>query len=254
VILETATWRASSDWAGRLGYSATALAEINRRSVTLLEDVRAEYESPSSPVVISGCLGPRGDGYVPALRMSADDAQRYHAVQLETLAGAEVDAISAITMNYVEEALGIVRASRAAQVPVVISFTVETSGRLPAGQTLGDAIAQIDDATSGYPLYYMINCAHTSHFTSALDDNASCQQRIRGLRANASSMSHAALNEAPELDAGDPQALGEDYAALRRGKLPNLNVMGGCCGTDDRHVEQMALACLPLFRGAASAH
>jgi homocysteine S-methyltransferase len=250
LVLETATWRASADWADRLDCSATELAHINRRSVTLLEEVRAEHESPSTPIVISGCVGPRGDGYVPGERMSAQDARQYHAMQIECLVDADVDSIAAITMNYVEEALGIARASCAAGVPVVISFTVETDGRLPAGQSIGDAISQVDDATSGYPLYYMINCAHTSHFTSTLDDDNAWRQRIRGLRANASSMSHAQLNDAPELDAGDPEALGRDYAALKRGKLPNLNVMGGCCGTDDRHVDQMALACLPLFRGA----
>jgi homocysteine S-methyltransferase len=250
LVLETATWRASSDWAHKLNCSSAELAQINRRSVTLLEEIRAEYESPSTPIVISGCVGPRGDGYVPGERMSAGDAQRYHAVQVETLANAEVDSMAAITMNYVEEALGIVRASNAAGVPVVISFTVEVDGRLPTGQSLGDAISQVDDVTSAYPLYYMINCAHTSHFSGALDDDKPWRQRIRGLRANASSMSHAQLNEAPELDAGDPQALGQDYAALRREKLRNLNVIGGCCGTDDRHVEQMAIACLPLFRGA----
>jgi homocysteine S-methyltransferase len=224
------------------------LAKINRRSVSMLEKVRLEYETPTTPIVISGCLGPKGDGYIPGERMTTWEAEQYHAVQVGTLAGTSVDALSALTMNYVEEALGIARAAKTCSVPVVISFTVETDGRLPTGQTLGDAINQVDHETSGYPLYYMINCAHPINFEKALADGNLWCDRIRGLRANASSMSHAELNEAPALDAGDPVALGRDYARFKSGKLRNLSVVGGCCGTDDRHVEKMALACLPLFR------
>ena len=248
-VLETATWRASASWGDKLGYGADQLADINRRSVAMLEKVRVEHETPTTPIVISGCLGPRGDGYIPGERMTTREAENYHAAQIETLAGTPVDALSALTMNYVEESLGIARAARACSLPIVISFTAETDGRLPTGQTLGDAINQVDDETSGYPLYYMVNCAHTSHFESVLDAADPWCSRIRGLRANASSMSHAELNEAPELDPGDPVALGRDYARLKSGKLPHLSVVGGCCGTDDRHVEQMALACLPLFQG-----
>jgi homocysteine S-methyltransferase len=214
----------------------------------MLEKVRLEYETPTTPIVISGCLGPKGDGYIPGERMTTWEAEQHHAVQVWTLAGTSVDALSALTMNYVEEALGIARAAKTCSVPVVISFTVETDGRLPTGQTLGDAINQVDHETSGYPLYYMINCAHPINFEKALADGNLWCDGIRGLRANASSMSHAELNEAPALDAGDPVALGRDYARLKSGKLRNLSVVGGCCGTDDRHVEKMALACLPLFR------
>jgi homocysteine S-methyltransferase len=250
LILETATWRASTSWGKKLGYSFDQLAEINKQGVSMLETVRAEYEAPTSPIVISGCLGPRGDGYIPSERMTTQEAEQYHAAQIGTLAGTSVDALSALTMNYVEEALGVARAAETCSVPVVISFTVETNGRLPTGQKLGDAINQVDQETCGYPMYYMVNCAHTSHFEHVLTTGESWCGRIRGLRANASSMSHAELDEAPALDAGNPVALGRDYARLKSGKLPNLNVVGGCCGTDDRHVEQMALACLPLFQGA----
>ena len=250
LILETATWRASSSWGEQLGYSVDHLVDINRRSVSMLEKVRAEYEAPQTPIVISGCLGPRGDGYIPGERMTTQQAEQYHAAQIGTLAGTSVDALSALTMNYVEEALGITRAAKTCAVPVVISFTVEADGRLPTGQALGDAINQVDHETSSYPLYYMVNCAHTSHFEHVLADGDPWCDRIRGLRANASSKSHGELNEAPELDAGDPVTLGRDYARLKSGKLRHLSVVGGCCGTDDRHVEHMALACLPLFRNA----
>ena len=153
-------------------------------------------------------------------------------------------------MNYAEEAIGLTRATKQAGLPVVISITVETDGRLPTGQSLGEAINQVDEATSAYPSYFMINCAHPTHFSGAVDGGEDWTSRIRGLRANASKMSHAELNEAPELDAGDPEALGRDYADLKKKKLKYLNVFGGCCGTDHRHVHQMALACLPLFRSA----
>lgn len=250
LLLETATWRASADWGDKLGYTSDALAEANKKSVRLLEAIRDEYEAPRTPIVVSGCVGPRGDGYVPSNRMSDEQAEHYHRLQVETFADTAVDLVTAITMNYVEEAVGLTRAARNAGLPVVISFTVETDGKLPTGQSLGDAIQQVDDATSGYPAYFMINCAHPTHFSSVVVGDEPWMERIRGLRANASTMSHAQLNEAPELDAGNPAELGRDYAALKSRQLKSLNVFGGCCGTDHRHIEQIALACLPLFRGA----
>lgn len=252
LVLETATWRASADWGNKLGYTADELAEVNRRSVAMLEEIRAEYQAEDISVVISGCIGPRGDGYVPTELMSAAQAEDYHGPQVETFAGTAVDLVTAITMNYVEEAVGLARAAKNVELPVVISLTVETDGRLPTGQSLGDAIKQIDAATGGYPSYFMINCAHPSHFSPVVDGDQPWKDRIHGLRANASKMSHAELNEALELDAGDPVALGRDYAMLKGRHLKYLNVFGGCCGTDHRHIDQMALACLPLFRSAGS--
>jgi S-methylmethionine-dependent homocysteine/selenocysteine methylase len=250
LVLETATWRASPDWGDKLGYTADQLADANRKCVDLLEAVRSEYETTETPIVISGCIGPRGDGYVPADLMSEGQAEDYHRFQVETFASTNVDLVTAITMNYAEEAIGLTRAAKRAGLPVVISITLETDGRLPTGQSLGEAISQIDKATSAYPSYFMINCAHPAHFSGVVDGDEVWASRIRGLRANASTMSHAELNEAPELDAGDPEALGRDYAALKKQKLKYLNVFGGCCGTDHRHVHQMALACLPMFRSS----
>ncbi len=247
LILESATWRASTDWGARLGYSQHALAEANRQAIRLLEEIRDERRTDSKEVVISGCIGPRGDGYVPAQAMSADEAQAYHRRQVETFAATAADMVTAITMNYAEEAVGIARAAEAAGMPVALSFTVETDGRLPTGQALGQAIEQVDAATAGYPSYYMINCAHPTHFEGVLAAAEPWTQRIRGLRANASCKSHAELNDSAELDVGDPDELGEQHAALKR-RLPQLCVMGGCCGTDHRHVERIAAACSPLFR------
>ena len=250
LILETATWRANPDWGEKLGYGTDDLAEVNSRAVRLLQEIRSEYETDRLPIVISGCIGPRGDGYIPDTAMSAIEAEAYHQIQIATFANTAADLVTAMTINYADEAVGIVRAAKHANMPIVISFTVETDGNLPTGQPLGDAITQVDDATSRYPAYFMINCAHPSHFASVLQEKEPWTARIRGLRANASKMSHAALNEAPELDAGNPIELGQEYAALRKQQLKHLNVMGGCCGTDHRHVEQIALACLPIFRGA----
>ena len=216
LVLETATWRANRDWAEKLDYSADSLAEANRKAVRLVEEMRREFETPKAPIVISGCIGPRGDGYIPENAMSAEEAEDYHRAQVDTFAGTAVDLVTAITMNYAEEAIGLARAARQAKVPVVISFTVETDGRLPTGQPLGEAIKQVDDATSGHPAYYMINCAHPSHFDKVVRGDEAWSARIRGLRANASKMSHAELNEAPELDAGDPAELGREYAGLMK--------------------------------------
>jgi S-methylmethionine-dependent homocysteine/selenocysteine methylase len=248
LILESATWRANPDWATRLGYSRRALAEINRKAIYMLEELRSEIENEQTKVVISGCIGPRGDGYVPQNTMTAQQAKFYHWEQIETFADSAVDMVTAITMNYVGEATGIALAAKKANLPVAISFTVETNGDLPTGQTLRSAIEKVDELTAGYPAYYMINCAHPTHFEHVLTGDGTWLDRIRGIRANASHMSHAELNEAPDLDEGNPVELEIQYRRLQN-RLPYLNVMGGCCGTDHRHVEQIAEACLPLFAG-----
>lgn len=241
LVLESATWRASCDWGLRLGYSASELAAANRQAIELLEEVRAEFASARTPVVISGCVGPRGDGYVPSHAMTAEEAERYHRAQVATFTTTAADMVTAITMNYVEEALGIAQAARRAGMPVAIAFTVETDGRLPTGQPLAEAIRVVDAVTDAYPSYYMINCAHPSHFEATLATGEPEFQRIRGVRANASARSHAELNAMTTLDDGDPDAFAASYARLRE-LLPQLNVLGGCCGTDHRHVESVARA------------
>lgn len=247
LILESATWRASADWGARLSYGQDDLADANRKAIHLLEEIRKEYESDRSQVVISGCVGPRGDGYIPSQIMSEQEAQDYHANQIQTFAETAADMVCAVTMNYSEEAIGIVRAAQQAGMPVAISFTTETDGTLPTGQRLKAAIEMVDEATSSYPSYYMINCAHPTHFERELENGESFVERIRGIRANASRMSHSELNESAELDVGDPAELGRNCAELKR-RLPRLNVMGGCCGTDHRHIHHIAEACVPLFR------
>lgn len=241
-ILESATWRASADWGRKLGYTGASLADANRRAVTLLHEMREALETDQTPMVISGCIGPRGDAYDPGQLMSAEEARRYHAHQAEALTDAGVDMITAITMNNAPEAIGVARAAKDAGAPSVISLTVETDGALPTGQPLGEAIEEIDINTDGAPAYYMINCAHPTHFAEVLTD-AAWTERLGGIRANASRCSHAELDEAEELDRGDPVDLGRRYAELRQ-RFPQINVLGGCCGTDHRHIEQISAACV----------
>lgn len=242
-VLEAPTWRANPDWAAKLGYTDETLAKANRDAIALMSEIRAEYETPQAPVVISGCIGPRGDGYQPSSRMTRDEAAAYHWPQLKVMHEAGADLVSAFTLNYVEEALGIADAAAGEGVPLVISFTTETDGKLPSGQTLGEAIRQVDAMASRAPAYYMINCAHPTHLRDALPEGAPWLKRILGLRANASCRSHAELDESPDLDAGNPRELGEQYRLLRR-KLPNLQIFGGCCGTDLRHIEAICRCCI----------
>lgn len=241
-VLEAPTWRANADWGAVLGYDAARLAAANRRAIDLLAELRDAYDCPQTPVVISGNIGPRGDGYRVDAQMNPEQACDYHRGQIRVFAASSADLVSAFTLNYTEEAIGISIAARAEDIPAVIAFTVETDGRLPSGESLADAIQRTDAATGGYPAYYMINCAHPEHFAHLLNERAFPAARIRGLRANASRRSHAELDASTDLDAGDPVELGSQYRELR-GRLPELRVLGGCCGTDFRHVAAISNAC-----------
>lgn len=241
-ILESPTWRASPRWAQELGYSEEALETMNRKAIALMEEIRSTLDD-DIPCVISGCIGPHDDGYSPASTLLPEQAEEYHTKQIKTFSETSADMVTAITMTYPDEAIGLARAAAASAMPVAISFTLETDGRLPNGQDLGQAIEQVDEATHDYAAYYMINCAHPTHFEGALAGSDHWRERVRGLRANASTKSHAELDEAEDLDDGDPADLGERYAALRE-SLPRLNVLGGCCGTDERHVGAIIDACL----------
>jgi S-methylmethionine-dependent homocysteine/selenocysteine methylase len=241
-VLDSPNWRSSPDWGARMGLSLADLAEINRRGVALMHAIRARHETPRAPMVVSGVIGPRCDGYRADDRMTAAEARDYHAWQIGLHAESGADMAAAYTITYVEEAIGIARAAQAAGLPCAISFTLETDGRLPSGQTLKAAILETDGQSGAAPAYYLINCAHPTHFADVLEPGAPWTSRLRGLRANASRRSHAELDAAPDLDAGDPEELGQMYRALRR-RLPQITILGGCCGTDHRHVEQICLAC-----------
>ena len=233
-VLDTPTWRANADWGDKLGYSPEELARVNRDAVAFLREFPGQ-------VVVSGCIGPRSDGYRPSALMSADDAERYHSAQVETFAYAGADLVTALTMTYPEEAIGIVRAARREGIPSVVSFTVETDGRVPSGSALGEAIELVDAETDGAADYFMLNCAHPTHFAGVLE--GPWLDRLGGLRVNASKLSHAELDEAEELDEGDPAELAADHRELHA-RLPAIRVLGGCCGTDHRHVAAIADAWL----------
>lgn len=247
IVLESATWRANPDWATKLGYDTSALADANRIAISLLLEVSEAIESSGTPVVISGNIGPRGDGYQPSARMSVQQAEEYHSEQIRVFADTDADMVGAFTMNYIEEAAGIAVAARKARMPLALSFTVETDGRLPSGDTLAQAIARVEIESDAHPAYYMINCAHPTHVEHALKGLGPLATRVRGLRANASRRSHAELDASTSLDIGDPTELGEQYAQLFT-QLPALCVVGGCCGTDHRHVECIGRAAAAAFR------
>ncbi|MDM7931009.1 homocysteine S-methyltransferase family protein [Tabrizicola sp.] len=239
LVLDTPTWRAGTSWGAVMGLDGTAIRRINAEAAAFCAGFRAGAEAEGMPVLLNGVLGPSGDGYALERTLTGDEANACHRVQVEALAEAGVELITAATMTHSGEAIGVVRAAQAAGVPVAVSFTVETDGRLPSRETLSQAIATTDAATDGAPVYYMVNCAHPTHFSGVLE--GSWVSRIGGIRANASRMSHAELDESTELDAGDPDEFGQLYRDLGA-LLPNLRVIGGCCGSDHRHV------------GAASGH
>jgi homocysteine S-methyltransferase len=256
VLLETPTWRANPDWAALLGHDLDELGEFLDASVEMLDTVRRTSRNDHA-FLIGATVGPRGDGYHVDTLMDADVAAAYHTFQIERMASAGVDTVSALTMGYVDEAVGVARAAEASGLPVVISFTVETDGRLPSGVSIEEAITAVDEATDGYPTHFMINCAHPTHFDHVLDEGAAWVRRLGGLRANASTLSHAELDEMLELDAGDPDDLAARYVALRSA-LPALHVVGGCCGTDHRHVAAIvsawthnSSAAAPAIRGVS---
>lgn len=238
-VLETPTWRSNADWGTSLGYTRDELDAADRAGVALLSMLREQAADQSQTLPISGCIGPRGDGYAVAAVMSAEEARDYHGHQVRVLAAAGCDLVSVLTLTYAAEGLGIAQAAREADVPVVLYFTLETDGRLPDGSSLGEAIELIDGATDGYVAYYGINCAHPDHIAPALTEGEQWTQRIRAVRANASRMSHAELDVAEVLDDGDPDELAADYGRLVQA-LPNATVFGGCCGTDVRHVRAIA--------------
>jgi S-methylmethionine-dependent homocysteine/selenocysteine methylase len=236
LMLESATWRANPDWGGRLGYSPADLARVNRDAIGMLAELRERYRGDLADVVISGMVGPRGDGYQPGEEPGPDEAADYHAAQVQALAAAGADIVSAYTLTSIGEAIGIVRAAGSAGVPVAISFTTETDGRLPGGESLAEAITRVDAAAS--PAYFQVNCAHPVHVAAALAEPGSWRERIYGVRYNASTRSHAELDEAADLDEGDIGLLAGRHRQLA-GDLPGLVIVGGCCGTDARHVEAL---------------
>ena len=240
-ILDTPTWRASAGWGQVMGLTPDQIDTINREGVALVQKLRADRPAKQQPLLINGVIGPHGDAYAPQQVLSPEAAQSYHRRQVAVLAAAGVDLISAMTISSHGEAIGIAKAADEFDQPVTLSFTLETDGRLINGMSLADAIHRTDDATDAAPLWYGINCAHPTHFRDMLSGD--WVNRIGAVRANASRRSHAELDEATELDDGDVDELAQDYHQLLQ-ILPGLHVLGGCCGTDLRHVAAIGRSCL----------
>jgi S-methylmethionine-dependent homocysteine/selenocysteine methylase len=242
-LFATDSWRASPDWADRLGYDRALLKQNNATSVALCAEVAAEFAAAGVSSAIAGVIGPRRDAWQYDAAMTVAEAVDYHSPQVEAFAGTAAASLHAYTLTNTPEAIGIARAAERAGLPIVLSFTVETDGALPGGKPLGVAIAEVDEATGGYPAYYMINCAHPRHFAHELRSRGPWVGRIGGLRANASAKSHAELDASPKIDVGDMAELAEDHAELLP-SLPNLQLIGGCCGTDHRHISAICSRCL----------
>ncbi len=237
-VLDTQTWKAHPHWADDLGATEADLAAANRDAVAFVAGIGAEFAANAGPVVVNGLIGPRGDAYAPDVAVAAGEAEEYHATQLGWLASTEVDMVTALTFTQSDEAIGAVRAATAVGLPIVVSFTVETDGSLPTGESLERAIGVVDAETNGAAAYFMVNCAHPDHFRNVINGEG-WTRRIRGLRCNASRMSHAELDEAEVLDDGDPDELADGYGRLLEA-MPWVNVLGGCCGSDLRHVTKIA--------------
>jgi homocysteine S-methyltransferase len=239
-ILDSQTWKAHMHWAEDLAATEEQLEEANRDSVAFIAGLRDEFSGNAKPIVLNGVIGPKGDAYAPEKEIAAHEAEAYHSRQIGWLAKTEVDMITAFTITQSSEATGIVRAARAVDLPVVVSFTLETDGNLPTGQSLRDAVVAVDEATESGAAYFMVNCVHPDHFSHVLEDR-DWSRRIRGICCNASRKSHAELDESEILYDGDPVEFGEQNKAMRDDR-PWLNVFGGCCGCDLRHVTEIARA------------
>ena len=238
-ILDAPTWMANLDRAAHLDYSAERLVEVNRDGVALMEEVR--QASGRDNVLVSACIGPRFDPYADIPPMSPEHARTYHDAQMRALKDTSVDLVTAYTFNRVNEAVGCVQAAQDHDLPIIMSFVVETDGCLADGTSLDDAMSEVDRQTDQGPVFYMVNCAHPNHFSGVLHG----QGRLKGVVVNASKCSHAELDEADELDEGDAEELGADVAEIVR-RNPDITIFGGCCGTDMRHLRSMANKVLAL--------
>ena len=242
VVVDTPTWRANLDWGARLGYDAIRLAAVNRRAVEYVRALATDGRRWSGGARRSTAWWARVATATSSARpCRRPRRRRTTACKPRAFAEAGAAMMTAVTMTYVDEAIGVTRAASSVGLPVVISFTVETDGALPSGEALGSAIARVDDATDGAPAYYMVNCAHPTHFAEQLTTDAGWLARVKAIRANASSCSHAELDVATELDRGDVADLAGWYERLHS-ILPDLRVVGGCCGTDHEHVTAIAEA------------
>lgn len=242
-VLDGVHYRSSRDWGELLGYSPAGLADIVVQGIEFYRDLAREFETDDSPMPVSGVVGPRGDAYAVGRTMTVHEAEDYHAEQIATMKKAGADFITALTFSQVDEAIGLVRAAQGLDIPVVVSFTLGSDGKLKTGPGIGNAIQAIDTATDDGPAYYMINCTHPVDFAPAFDDPGDWTQRLAGIRPNASSLDHGMLCQLGHLEEGDPDELAQQMAEMAN-RFPHLSVWGGCCGTDYHHIDKIASAVL----------
>lgn len=247
ILLIGHDYRASPDWGAKLGYSPEGLAEMQRRSIGFLAEIRDEFRDRVEHAYIAGCLGPRGDAYGTGGSMTAEEAEEYHLTQLTTLKGTEADMAVALTFNNVPEAVGAVRAAGRVGLPIGVSLTLSSEGRLRSGPTLREAVEAIDAETGGAAAWMGTNCSHPMEFFPALDDAGPWLDRLRYFRPNAAMMDKLALCKLGHLEDGDPVELGGQMADLAL-RLPRADILGGCCGTDERHLGEIARSVLTLER------
>lgn len=237
VINEGLHYRASRDWGELIGFSREALEEINIRGIEFYREFVREYDSPETPMLVGGAIGPRGDAYNIGRTPDAAESEDYHAEQIATFRKAGADLVTAMTFSSVEEAIGVARAAKAAELPVVVSFFVARGGRLRGGETLEEAISRVDEASDGAPAYYMVNCTYPTEFEPGLTAG-DWTQRLGGFLPNAVAMETLDLCKLGHLEDGDPVELGGQMGSLAR-RYPHVRVWGGCCGTDGRHIGQI---------------
>lgn len=239
VLLNGHDYRASPDWGAKLGYSDEGLREMQRRTIQFLDEMRAEYADRVSDVYIAACIGPRGDAYGTGGEITADEAEDYHSVQMQNLDGTAADMAVAATFNNVPEAIGVIRAASGVGMPIGVSLTLTPEGRLRSGPTLREAIETVDEATASAAAWFGTNCAHPIEFEDALTDEGPWLDRLRYIRPNAAKMDKIALCSLGHLEDGDPVELGEQMGEIAR-RLPRADIIGGCCGTDERHLSEIA--------------
>ena len=237
-------YRASPDWAGKLGIDAAALTDYQCRSIAFLRDVAEPYKGRLPHILICGAVGPQGDAYERNQTVTRESAEAYHATQIQNLVTAGVDLVEAMTFTSAEEAIGLICAARAHGLPIIFSFMPDAAGGSEAQPTLRDMIEQVDAATDCYALFYGINCSHPREFEPLLGSGGDWLGRIGMLRPNASSKEKVELCQIGRLERGDPIDLAAHMGRLAQ-RMPNVIAWGGCCGTWDEHLELIAQAVAP---------
>lgn len=240
IVLCGFDYRASPDWAALLDVDRDGLREVIHRGIGFLRDVSDPYRDRVPHILLGGSIGPRGDAYSRGEPVTADSAEEYHSFQIACLKEAGADIACAHTFNNIPEAVGVARAARAEGLPLAMYFSLDSSSRLNTGPSLRDAVIETDSQTGNAPLFYGLNCSHPVEFEPALEPG-DWIDRLRSIRPNASKMEKIALCKLGHLEDGDPDELGAQMGDLAR-RYPHMDIMGGCCGTDERHLSRIAEA------------